>query len=465
MNKTLIKKLIIIFGVIVIAIVLGIIIISITKSPYEHEIDIEDEEVKENIKTEKEKVESVEDRERIYMVEQCISSYLDTININNSSYYMYDESGNKEKFTDENEIILNLLTKEYISENKITKDNLDNYIEKLDEDVFFIPLQMKYINNGDIYQYAMIGYITDFDYNIIKNVGFIVNLDMSATKIGSPDLSFTIEPINGEINNIDEVQLEIKLTSVEKNDYNIVQYISTNTEEDCKRYLDYYKKLALSNPEEAYNRLDEEYRNLRFGSLDGYKKYIEENKKDIQSIQITQYMSNDENGVKQNIAKDKYGKIYIFEGKNLMDLSIQLDTYTIETSSFKEQYEEGNEEVKVQMNINKFILMINNQDYETAYNLLDESFRNNYFKTLEDFELYVRNKAYKYNDFEIKSFNVNGNVYVCEANLWDLTGGAYVDESKGTSSGYIYEWKFFVQLGENKDFKISFEVDENLIAQ
>ena len=42
--------------------------------------------------------------------------------------------------------------------------------------------------------------------------------------------------------------------------------------------------MTLSSPEEAYNRLDEEYRNLRFGSLDAYKQYIEENNKDIQSI-------------------------------------------------------------------------------------------------------------------------------------------------------------------------------------
>ena len=463
MNKNLIKKLIIFFGVIVIAIVIGIIIINITKPPYEQEINIEDEGVKETIKTEKEKVESVEDRERIYMVEQCISSYLDTININNSSYYMYDESGNQEKSVDENEIILNLLTKEYTSKNNITKDNIENYVDKLDKDVFFVPLQMKYINSGDIYQYAMIGYITDFDYNIIKEVGFKVNLDMSATKTGNSDLSFTIEPINEEINDIDEVQLEIKLTSVEKNDYNIVQYITTNTEEDCKRYLDYYKKMALSNPEEAYNRLDEEYRNLRFGSLDAYKQYIEENKKDIQSIQISQYMTNTENGVKQNIAKDKYGKIYIFEGVDLFDLSIKLDTYTIETATFKEQYENGNEEVKVQMNINKFILMINNQDYEAAYNLLDDNFKNNYFKTLEDFKRYVKIKMYRYNDFDIQRFSVNGNIYVCETDIWDYTGGTYVDETKGTNSGYIYEWTFYMQLGENKDFKISFEIDNNVI--
>ena len=255
------------------------------------------------------------------------------------------------------------------------------------------------------------------------------------------------------------IQLEIKLTSVEKNDYNIVQYITTNTEEDCKRYLDYYKKMTLSSPEEAYNRLDEEYRNLRFGSLDAYKQYIEENKKDIQSIQISQYMTNTENGVKQNIAKDKYGKIYIFEGVDLFDLSIKLDTYTIETATFKEQYENGNEEVKVQMNINKFILMINNQDYKAAYNLLDDNFKNNYFKTLEEFIDYVKVYMYRYNNLELRNFNVNGNVYICDVTLTDATNGKYIDETKGTGgSGYLLERTFYIQLTGDKDFKISFEM-------
>ena len=163
------------------------------------------------------------------------------------------------------------------------------------------------------------------------------------------------------------------------------------------------------------------------------------------------------------MCQDTYGKMYIFNVEKPMDFSLQLDIYTIESDEYKEQYESGNEEIKVQMNVNKFILMINNQDYETAYNLLDENFKNNYFKTLDDFVLYVRNKAYKYNDFEIKSFNANGNVYMCGANLWDLTGGSYVDATKGTSGGYVYEWTFFVQLGEDKNFTISFGVDNNVI--
>lgn len=444
------KKLLISIVIVIIVIICIIICIllrnnekpKIEESTYDQTI----EEIEKDTETEQ------ESREIIYNVEQCISSYLDIINVNNSSYYMNDGNGNLQKFVNEDEKILNVLSEEYIVKNNITIDNLNNYIEKLDKDVFFIPLQTKYLKNGYMYKYAVLGYITDFDYNFIENIVLIVNLDIT-------NLTYSIEPLNVEINDIQDIELTNTLDSIEKNDDNVFIYISTNAEDDCKRFLDNYKKMALSNPEEAYNRLDEEYKNLRFGSLDEYKKYIEENRDDMKVIQLNQYMVNDEKGDTQYICKDKYGKIYIFEGDNLLDLSIKLDTYTIETTSFKEQYEEGNEEVKVQMNINKFIMMINNQDYKTAYNLLDDNFKKNYFDTLEEFINYVKVYMYKYNNLEIRSFDVNGNVYICDVGLTDATNGQYIDETKGTGgSGYLLEWTFYVQLTGDRDFKISFEM-------
>lgn len=437
--------------VIVVIIIICIIVCIILKNNAKPKIEEStyDQTIEE---VEKETVTEQEDRELIYNVEQCISSYLDIINVNNSSYYMNDENGNSQKFVNEDEKILNVLSTEYIAKNNITIDNLNNYIEKLDKDVFFIPLQTNYLKNGYMYKYAVLGYITDFDYNIIKNIELIVNLDIT-------NLTYSVEPVDIESNDIKDIQLTNTLDSIEKNDDNVFRYISTNAEDDCKRFLDNYKKMALSNPEEAYNRLNEEYRNLRFGNLETYEKYIEENRDDMKVIQLNQYMVSDENGKTQYICKDKYGKVYVFEGENLMNLSIQLDTYTIETSSFKEQYEEGNEEVKVQMNINKFILMLNNQDYETAYNLLDDNFKNNYFNTLEEFINYIKVYMYKYNNLEIRSFDVNGNVYICDVALTDATNGKYVDETKGTGgAGYLLEWKFYVQLNGDRDFKISFEM-------
>ena len=292
------KKLLISIVIVIIVIICIIICIllrnnekpKIEESTYDQTI----EEIEKDTETEQ------ESREIIYNVEQCISSYLDIINVNNSSYYMNDGNGNLQKFVNEDEKILNVLSEEYIVKNNITIDNLNNYIEKLDKDVFFIPLQTKYLKNGYMYKYAVLGYITDFDYNFIENIVLIVNLDIT-------NLTYSIEPLNVEINDIQDIELTNTLDSIEKNDDNVFIYISTNAEDDCKRFLDNYKKMALSNPEEAYNRLDEEYKNLRFGSLDEYKKYIEENRDDMKVIQLNQYMVNDEKGDTQYICKDKYG--------------------------------------------------------------------------------------------------------------------------------------------------------------
>lgn len=453
MNKKLIRNLIILLCIIIIILIILILVSKQNKTPiFTSGNNQVENQIEQSNQIEEKVVNKHEEKERMYTVQQCVSSYLDIINTNNSAYYEYDENGNQQKFVNEDEKILNVLSEEYIKENNITKDNVGNYIKKLNAKVFFIPLQINSISKDNMYKYAISGYITDLEYNFIGNVAFIVNLDIT-------NLTYSIEPINSEVTDIKKVQLKDTLKSIEKNDDNIVNYITTNAEEDCKRYLDNYKKMELSNPEEAYNRLDEEYRNKRFGSLDAYKQYIEDNKDDIKVIRLSQYMTNEEDGKTQSVCKDQYGKIYVFEGEDLLNLTVQLDTYTIPTDTFKQQYESGDTQTKVQMNINKFILMINNQDYQAAYNVLDDNFKNNYFKTIEDFKNYVKENAYRFNNMQVDSFDVNGNVYSCDVSLTDLTNGAYVDETKGTGgSGYVLSWKFYMQLNDGYDFKLSFEV-------
>ena len=165
------KKIIISIGIVIVIIICLIIAILVVRnnnngnsstgdasSTYEQNVE----------KAAKETVTEQQAKELIYNVEQCVSSYLAIINTNNSSYFSYDENGNEEKFVNENEKILNILSQEFIDENHITVDNIDNYVDKLDQDVFFIPLQANYLKNGYMYKYAINGYITDFNYNVIR---------------------------------------------------------------------------------------------------------------------------------------------------------------------------------------------------------------------------------------------------------------------------------------------------------
>ena len=92
------------------------------------------------------------------------------------------------------------------------------------------------------------------------------------------------------------------------------------------------------------------------------------------------------------VCRDKYQNLYIFRAKNPLDYTVLLDTYTITTDNFKTTYDKSSEEYKVAMNIDKWIQMINSRDYTSAYNCLDETFRNNNFGSEEAFEKYMKEK-------------------------------------------------------------------------
>ena len=395
----------------------------------------------------------VDNVNEFFEVVNCVNQYLGAVNKSTLENYGNANIDEIRKSVQTN--IYNLLSQEYIETEKITENNVYDYVEDVQNTIFFIPLKMKVISNEDqsINRYIVYGIEEDLENTYLKDLYIIVNTDKNHN-------TFSIEPmINETYHHIDEVKIDYKDIEILQNENNQIQKLNINDEYISQKYLDYYKKLALGRPDIVYELIDDTYKEKRFGSLEIYEQYIDENRDDIKVIQLSQYMVNRDNANEQYICRDEYGKIYIFEEYNPMQLSIQLDTYTIETDAFTEQYDNGNDQIKVQMNINKFILMLNNQDYEAAYQVLDDNFKSNYFNTLEEFENYVKTNMYKYNNVNFESFDVNGNVYSCTVTLTDLSGGKYVDETKGTGgSGYILSWDFVVQLKDNHEFAIAFEV-------
>ena len=101
------------------------------------------------------------------------------------------------------------------------------------------------------------------------------------------------------------------------------------------------------------------------------------------------------------------------------------------------------------MNIDKFFQMINRQDYTNAYNCLAQSYRNNYFKTEEDFIKYAKNNFFTYNkiSFQKNEQKCEG-LYVFKVRLEDITGQS--TEKKETT--------VIMQLYDNFEFEMSFGV-------
>ena len=103
------------------------------------------------------------------------------------------------------------------------------------------------------------------------------------------------------------------------------------TEEDMvKKYLNDYKNSILNDIEEAYNSLNKEYREKRFGSLDKYQEYINNFiTMSTYSMEVDKYSVSSMSGDKIFNIYDKSGNQYIIREKSIMNYEVYLDEYTV----------------------------------------------------------------------------------------------------------------------------------------
>lgn len=379
-----------------------------------------------------------------FTIEQCIKTYQE-----------YVEKNNKVA-------IYSLLDYKYINENNIEQSNVEQFIEKYQEGTRKI-IQM--------YQLAGTKYYT---YYVKQKIGeeyayFTVNQD-------DTNKSFSIVPIN-------QKTYEQKIAepakafgnqedTIKNNEYNAISYKYYEEEDIADKYLQDYLNNALQNPEEAYATLDEEYRKKKFGDLEGYKQYIEENKERLESmckalrkdvsefkdyLEYEQYFRQiSKNGLSQYkkegntryILIDTYGAYYIYNLTGIMNYTLILDTYTIDLPEFTTKYVTATDEQKVLLNIQKVFEAINGQDYKYVYNKLDETFKNNNFATLAEFEQYAKTHFFSKNKVVAGKAEKQGNIYLYDITISDATG-----EDTSTNKK-----NFVMQLKEGTDFVMSFGI-------
>ena len=108
---------------------------------------------------------------------------------------------------------------------------------------------------------------------------------------------------------------------------------------------------------------------------------------------------------------------------------------------------EKSEQQRMQYYCGKFFNLIDNQNYESAYELLYSDYKENFFPTLANFKRYFQ--EYFPSDFSLSYENMErlGDIYVLTVSLSDL-----VNRTSG------HNFKFYVVIQENNldDFVISF---------
>ena len=232
--------------------------------------------------------------------------------------------------------------------------------------------------------------------------------------------------------------------------YNAVSYMSVSDAQMSVIYFNMYKEKLLNSHEEAYNLLDEEYKEKRFDKIDNFKAYIQKNTEYINNMYLVDYTCTKNDNYNIYNLKDQYGNVYVLKETAMMEYTVELDNYTIDNEQFNKEYENSTYKDKGILNIDKFFRMINMQDYKTAYSKLDENFKQNYFKTQSDFENYIKTKCFKYNKVTYKEYsNKMTDIYIYKVVLTDITKS---NESQ-------VEFNIVMKLLEGTDFVMSFAVN------
>jgi len=316
---------------------------------------------------------------------------------------------------DRKNAIYNLLDKQYVKKNKITTANIDKYVYNIDTDTILLPKRMKVKYGTKVNTYIYEAYlIKDKD---VQNKYFIV-------RTNNANQTFSLEFVNQDVGDILNLNINENNDSIENMRYNNFDIDTITIDEITQKYFENYKELVMIKPEIIYeNYLEDEYKQKRYGSVEEYNKYVKNNIEQIETSQITKYVTNvtSENKI-EYVCMDQYENTYIFDEDSTMQYKIKFDNYTIPTEKFISTYNEATDEQKIQMNVDKFVQMINRQDYRTSYAFIDDGFKNNYFKTNEEFEEFIKNKFYLYNSISFKSIDSKGNnTYVVNVEISDIT--------------------------------------------
>ena len=465
-----IKK--IIFCVLLIILIVIIIIIIINKKNTNNNNIKESNYIEDldNIKvdTDKTLLQRVSNRNDYYVAKKCLEkfymSYAEIFNEENTNTNQKQEYINS---------VYNILDSDYINYKKITNNNIEQKLEKIDRNSVNITDMYVVQKNSYMYAYFVYGNIIDKTTNNMQPISIIIKADLSngTYKILLSDY------VNEKYNNIkigDSVNIYIP-EKIENNKYNTFIYESISDSTYIKDMFDNYLENMLYNTKVAYDMLNQDYKERKFGSIDAFNRYIAQNKDKIErtykegtynnsdfktlkeyndfmfqnsNLGIKNYLINKDENYTQYIGIDNYNNYFIFNATAPMKYEVMLDGYTINTLQTTEKYNLASDSNKIAMNIEKIREAINNKDYKYVYSKLYDIFKTNNFPTEDSLKKYLLANLFENNKFEYSNVDEQNGTYIFTINVTDATG----------TDSTTKKLNMIMKLEEGTDFVMSFSM-------
>lgn len=339
--------------------------------------------------------------------------------------------------------ILDLLDKSYIEDKKINEENIGKHIKSLGEFQKIYTYEIYEKNDGINGKRFFVKGKQAIGYNKDENIDVWYVL-----KVNNDNSSFSIIPHyeEAEVNSLEDRYKNDGEISPNEENFFVIKNVTNDYM--AKEYFYNFQYSILYDYKNFYDRIDEEYKNKRFANKEEYVKYIRDNRTAIDNMTLQEYRVREDLDYTEYICLDNRSNYYTIKVKDVMDYTIILDDYTIKTVDFIKEYDSSEDSQKVYTNIEIFIKMINNKDYEAAYGVLNETFKADNFETIEVFTEYMKNNFFDYTIIEsIKNMKKSGSYFICEFNT---SSGIALASEKGTET-------FIVALNDGTDFELSFD--------
>jgi len=111
--------------------------------------------------------------------------------------------------------------------------------------------------------------------------------------------------------------------------YGVNEYSVANisNEQMAGIYLADFRNSIYEDINITYNLLNETYRNIKFGSLENFKNYLNSNNI---TVKVSKYYFDQDNGYDIYGVYDSNDNLIIFKTKGVMQYEVYLDDYTVE---------------------------------------------------------------------------------------------------------------------------------------
>ena len=108
--------------------------------------------------------------------------------------------------------------------------------------------------------------------------------------------------------------------------YGVNEYTTFNISLDTmlKIYFNDYKSIVINDMNEAYNKIDEEYRKIKFPTIESFREYLV--KTNFINFKIDKYSTNEP----IYTLYDEKGNMFIFKVEGVLQYKVYFDTETVE---------------------------------------------------------------------------------------------------------------------------------------